>query len=87
MTRRDMLWRAAGAILTAAGCAATMFDRTASPPTIAYFLTAIGGIVLLVNGKRVATVWRAERGRHRNTAAAIHARRMRDAAHGSARPE
>lgn len=80
MTRRDMLWRGAGAGMTLAACAATLLDRDGSTFVWSYFLTAIGGIVLLVNGKHVATVWRAERGRHRDTAAVIHARRLRDAA-------
>lgn len=77
MTRRDMAWRAAGLTFSVGGCAASMLHRSGSPLTLLYFLAAIIGIVLVLNGKRVATALKAERRGHWNTAAAIHARRVR----------
>lgn len=77
MTRRDALWRAAGGALMAGACAATQLGSRNSALSLLWFLVAIAGLVLLLNGKRVATVWRAERGRHRHTAERLHASRVR----------
>lgn len=77
MTHRDLCWRAAGLALVAAGCVAGSTDVDGSPWTLLYFLAAILGIVLMVNGKRVSTVWKAERRGHRDTATIIHAQRLR----------
>lgn len=77
MTRRDRLWRAAGAVLAIGGCAAAALDADGSPMTLPFFLSAIVGIVLMLNGKRVAVLWQAERRGHCDTAAAIHAQRVR----------
>lgn len=77
MTRRDLAWRATGLTLSLGGCAADMVHRSGSPLTLLYFLAAIIGIVLVLNGKRVATAWKAERRGHWNTAATIHERRVR----------
>lgn len=77
MTRRDIFWRAAGAALTVGGCVASAVGTEGSPLTLLYFGAAILGIVLMLNGKRVAITWRAERRGHCNTAAAIHAQRVR----------
>lgn len=77
MTRRDLGWRAAGLILTTGACAAGVLDRDGSPLTLLYFLTALLGIVLMLNGKRVAVAWKAERRGHGDMAGAIQARRLR----------
>lgn len=75
MTARDLRWRSAGIVLGIAGCVGSVLDRDGSPLTIGYFLLAITGIVMLLNGKRVGIALRAERRGHGDTAAAIHARR------------
>lgn len=77
MTGRDLVWRTAGACLFVGGCAASTIARDGSPLVVLYFLVAILGIVLVLNGKRVAVVIQAERRGHCNTAAAIHAARVR----------
>lgn len=77
MTRRDLRWRAAGLALSAGGCAAGLLHRAGSPFTLLYFVAAILGIVLMLNGKRVPIAFAAERRGHRDTAATIHARRSR----------
>lgn len=78
MTGRDICWRVVGAALTIAACTAAKVGGTeGSPLILVYFAGAILGIVLLFNGKMVMTVWRAERSGHQDTAAAIHAARVR----------
>lgn len=77
MTRRDIGWRVTGAALSLGGCAASMADRTDSLLTLLYFFMALMGLVLMVNGKRVAVVLRAERRGHGATASAIRAERIR----------
>lgn len=77
MTRRDRLWRAAGAVLATGGCAGAALDSDGSPMTLLFFVSAIVGIVLMLNGKRVAVLWQAERRGHCDTVAAIHAQRVR----------
>lgn len=76
MTRRDLGWRAAGAVLSIGGCTASLLDR-AGPLTLLYFLMALFGLVLMVNGKRVAVAWKAERSGHCDTASVIRAERVR----------
>lgn len=77
MTGRDLGWRIAGGCLFAGGCTASAIARDGSPWVVLHCLIAILGIVLLLNGKRVAVVIRAERRGHCNTASAIHAARRR----------
>lgn len=77
MTRTDLAWRAAGAALTVGGCLAGCLHRPGTPVTLLYFMAAILGIVLMLNGKRVAVVLKAERRNHQHTAGIIHARRVR----------
>lgn len=77
MTKRDLGWRGAGLMLTACACALGVLDRDGSPLTLLYFLAAIFGIVLMLNGKRVAVAWKAERRGHGDMAGAIQARRLR----------
>ena len=77
MTRRDLRWRAMGALLFVGACAAQSFDLVAAGWIIFPFAAAFVGLVLMLHGKRVAVTIRAERRGHRNTAAAIHAMRNR----------
>jgi hypothetical protein len=44
---------------------------------LVHFLAAIAGLVLMVNGKRLAVFFQAERRGHCDTAAAVHAARLR----------
>lgn len=77
MTRRDVRWRSAGVMLGVGSCIAGLLDRDGSPRTLFYFLAAIFGVVLMLNGKRVAVAWQAERRGHGDMAGAIHAQRLR----------
>lgn len=76
MTRRDILWRGVGAALSGGACAASLL-LDGSPLMIVVFPLALLGLVLAINGKRVAVAFRAERRGHYRTAEVIHARRMR----------
>ncbi|WP_375381815.1 hypothetical protein [uncultured Sphingomonas sp.] len=77
MTRRDWAWRSSGFAMLAGSCVAAHlgFGGTAAGP--GYFIAAIVGIVLLVNGHRVLVMIQAERRGHAMTAQVIHARRIR----------
>lgn len=77
MTSRDLHWRVAGALLFCAGCAAPRFSAEGSPWVILHVFVAVLGIVLIVNGKRVAVAIKAERSGHCDTAAAVHQARIR----------
>ena len=77
MTRRDLRWRGAGVFLFAGACAAPLFDLQAPNWVIIHFAVAFTGLVLMLHGKRVAVMFRAERRGHRDTAAVIHAVRSR----------
>ncbi len=77
MTRRDMVWRGLGAATIAVSYAAAQFEIGGKAAGIGYFLAAVAGIVLTINGPRVATVFRAERRGHALTAEAVHAARVR----------
>ncbi|OJU22422.1 MAG: hypothetical protein BGN95_09520 [Sphingomonas sp. 66-10] len=76
MTARDFAWRALGALLMIGSYAASALVPTAVARATALpgFAVAIAGLVLLVQGKRVALALRIERGRHRELPRAIHAR-------------
>lgn len=75
MTKRDMLWRCGGALLSiAAGAGALTTDST--PLVVLLFPVILVGLTLMINGKRVAIAWRAERRGHCHTAEIIHARRV-----------
>lgn len=76
MTRRDILWRAAGAVLMVAACGAAVAMEGSALVIIALPVALIG-LTLIVNGKHVATAFRAERRGHYRTAEVIHAERVR----------
>ena len=76
MTRRDILWRGIGVVLAVGACgvAAAM---NGSAMAMLVFPIALLGLTLMINGKRVVVVLRAERHGHGHTAEAIHAVRLR----------
>jgi uncharacterized membrane protein YfcA len=76
VTKRDALWRSAGAVLCiAAGGVALSADS--APLIVLLFLVILFGLTLVINGKRVAIAVQAERRGHPHTAEIIHARRIR----------
>ena len=77
MTRRDMVWRGLGTATIAASFAAAQLEIGGEAAGLVYFLAAVVGIVLTINGPRVATVFRAERRGHALTAEVVHAARVR----------
>lgn len=77
MTRRDLRWRAAGALLFAGGCAGPLLSAAGSAWVILHSALAIIGLVLMANGKRVVVIFQAERRGHCDTAAAVRAARLR----------
>jgi hypothetical protein len=76
MTRRDLAWRGAGFALTAASCGVSM-SAASSPITVILCALAFLGLPLMIHGKRVAQVLRAERHGHHHTAEVVHAARLR----------
>jgi hypothetical protein len=81
MTHRDLKWRACGVAAFSAACAigAIIGPDAASTPGLFCFALALAGAVLIIQGKRVAAVFRIERSRHRALAQSIHDRRRRRA--------
>lgn len=76
MKRRDFAWRALGvgilALAGAIGPGAWLGSR--GGVGFLAFLAAVAGLVLLIQGKRVAVAVRIERSRHRGLPQAIHRR-------------
>nr|WP_246617250.1 hypothetical protein [Sphingomonas yunnanensis] len=63
-------------VLTTGACTACLLlDR--SPLMMPLFVVALLGLPLMIHGKRVAQVLRAERRGHALTAGALHAARLR----------
>ena len=81
MTRRDILWRSAGAALILAGHAATGAAAEAVPRADLIGLSGLAvagaGLLLLLGGRRVAAAIRVERSRHRELPGAIRRARRR----------
>ena len=77
MTARDLRWRGAGALLFGSACASPLLGQEAAARVIIHFCAAIAGLVLMLSGKRMAVLFRAERRGHCATAAVVHAARMR----------
>jgi hypothetical protein len=76
MNRRDLSWRFAGFVVSAAasyGCVVT----NGAPLTAVFFPFVFVGIPLMMHGKRVGQVFRAERAGHSHTAKVVHAARRR----------
>lgn len=76
MTRRDASWRAAGASLIGGALVIALMSE-GSPLIVILFPVALIGLVLIINGKKVATALRAERRGHCHTAEVIHTQRVR----------
>ena len=76
MTRRDVLWRAIGVVLAVGACGVAAAVN-GSAMAMLVFPIALLGLTLMINGKRVVVVLRAERHGHGHTAEAIHAVRLR----------
>jgi hypothetical protein len=76
MTRRDILWRGIGVVLAVGACGVAAAMNGAALAMLV-FPIALLGLTLMINGKRVMVVLRAERHGHGHTAEAIHAVRLR----------
>jgi hypothetical protein len=76
MTRRDLAWKVGGFGLTAVSTALCL-ALEAPAATIILFPLALLGLPLMIHGKRVGQVFRAEYRGHQNTAGAVHAARVR----------
>ncbi|WCP73920.1 hypothetical protein [Sphingomonas hankookensis] len=76
MTRRNLRWKAAGLALLALSCAmAAALDG--SPLTLLFLPVALLALPLLVHGKRVGQLLRAERRGHGRMVEVLHAARLR----------
>ncbi|WP_294275413.1 hypothetical protein [uncultured Sphingomonas sp.] len=79
MSGRDMAWRSLGGLMTLGAVAATLTGPSESLLALFWFFVALGGVVLMLNGKHLVQAVRAERRGHPYTAEAIHAARIRRA--------
>lgn len=76
MTRRDLQWKAGGFALFASSCAMCLaFDGSAA--MVVFFPLALLGLPLMIHGKRVGQLLRAERHGHSHTVEVVHAARVR----------
>ncbi|PZQ53307.1 MAG: hypothetical protein DI555_16835 [Novosphingobium pentaromativorans] len=79
MTRRDLFWRAAGAVLLVGATAAEQLAPGSGAfrglLTLVLLVTAFLGLLLLIRGKKMALALRIERSRHRMLPDLIRARR------------
>jgi hypothetical protein len=85
LRRRDVVWRTAGALLAATSCAGAQVGLGGSAATVAYVVSGIGGVVLLINGRRSITLLKAEWRGRLVTANAVHLARRRRGASAKAR--
>ncbi len=76
MTRRNLQWKSAGLALTVASCAVCV-GLDGSPLMVLVFPLALLGLPLMIHGKRVGQIVRAERRGHSRTVSAVHAARVR----------
>ena len=76
MTRRDLQWKAGGFLLLSALCAMCL-ALDGSPAMIIFFPLALLGLPLMIHGKRVGQLLRAERRGHGHTADVVHRARLR----------
>ncbi|MEN3748208.1 hypothetical protein TPR58_13615 [Sphingomonas sp. HF-S3] len=81
MTRRDLGWRAAGVAMIILGWSASLGARSDAAGMevlgLLGFSLAMAGLVLAVQGRRVAAALRVERSRHRDLPMRIRSHRMR----------
>jgi len=73
MTRRDLQWKAGGFALTAISCALCA-AVDGSPVMVIFFPLAFLGLPLMIHGKRVGQMFRAERRGHSHTVDVDHQR-------------
>lgn len=76
MTRRDLQWKAGGFALLASSCA-MCHAFGGSPAMIVFFPLALLGLPLMIHGKRVGQLLRAERRGHSQTVDVVRAARVR----------
>lgn len=81
MTRRDVQWKAGGFALMAVSCAMCLALGN-SALVVFFFPLALLGLPLMIHGKRVGQLLRAERRGHCHTADAVHAARIRQRQQG-----
>lgn len=81
MTRRDLAWRGLGVALVGVAAATRLAEgaNTDAGLSLLAFALTLGGLVLIVQGKRVPAAFRVERSRHRLLAQAIRERRRKRA--------
>lgn len=81
MTRRDLGWRAAGVAMIVTGWSASLGAGSDAAGIevlgLLGFSLAMAGLVLAVQGRRVAAALRVERSRHRDLPMRIHSHRNR----------
>lgn len=77
MRARNLVWRSAGVALFGVAVAIGLADRVGSGVKLVGFALALFGLVLIVQGARVAAAWRIERSRHRALAQSIGELRRR----------
>lgn len=82
MTRRDLYWKTGGFVLTAASCALCL-AVDGSPLMILFLPFALLGLPLMIHGKRVGQMFRAERRGHSHTVEVVHAARVRRRGQGT----
>lgn len=82
MTRRDLQWKAGGFALMAFSCA-TCLALENSALVVVFFPLALLGLPLMIHGKRVGQLLRAERRGHCHTAEVVHAARIRQRRQGA----
>lgn len=80
MTRRDILWRSLGAVLSLVGPACELLAPGDSGGargmlTLLFFALTVLGIVLLIQGRKVALAVRIDGSRHRMLPELIRSRR------------
>lgn len=77
MTRRDMIWRGAAALVMLGSGVAAQMEVGGTNAAVGFFLLSLAAIIVMVNGHHVLTAIRAERRGHALTAEAVHAARVR----------
>lgn len=79
MKRRDLAWRGLGVgiLAVAAAIGPGEWFGTGVAVGVSAFVAALLGLVLIIQGKRVAVALRIERSRHRSLPQAIHRRLTR----------
>lgn len=85
MTRRDLQWKAGGLALTTISCVVCV-GLDGAPLTILFFPLALLGLPLMIHGKRVGQMVRAERRGHSHTIGVLHAAHLRQRSQRAGQP-